>query len=38
MGTGVWGMSLGVPIMVVVKVVSEHVEDLQPLAQVLADR
>lgn len=34
---GIWGMLLSVPIMVVLKVVSQQVEDLQPLAELLAD-
>lgn len=33
---GIWGMLLCVPIIVVVKVVAEHVEDMQPLAELLA--
>ena len=32
---GVWGMLLSVPIIVIVKVVSQHVEQLQPVAEVL---
>lgn len=34
---GVWGMLLCVPIVVVVKVVAEHVEDMQPLAELLGE-
>lgn len=34
---GIWGMLLCVPIVVVVKVVAEHVEDLQPLAELLGE-
>ena len=34
---GVWGMLLGIPIVVIVKVVSEHVEQLQPVAELLGD-
>jgi len=34
---GVWGMLLSVPITVVVKVVSERVEPLQPVAELLAE-
>jgi predicted PurR-regulated permease PerM len=32
---GVWGMLLSIPIIVIVKVVSQHVEQLQPMAEVL---
>ncbi len=32
---GIWGMLLGIPINVVVKVVSEHVEQLLPVAELL---
>jgi len=34
---GVWGMLLAIPIIVIVKVVSEHVEELQPVAELLGD-
>ena len=34
---GVWGMLLSVPIIVIVKVVSEHVEQLQPIAELLGE-
>ena len=34
---GVWGMLLGIPIVVIVKVVAEHVEDLQPVAELLGE-
>ena len=34
---GIWGMLLGIPIIVIVKVVSEHVEQLQPLAELLGE-
>jgi len=34
---GVWGMLLSVPIVVIAKVVSEHVEGLHPLAELLGD-
>jgi len=34
---GVWGMLLSIPIIVIVKVVSEHVEELHPLAEMLGD-
>jgi len=33
---GIWGMLLGIPIMVIVKVVSQHVEQLHPVAELLA--
>jgi predicted PurR-regulated permease PerM len=34
---GIWGMLLSVPIIVIVKVVSEHVEPLQPVAELLGE-
>jgi predicted PurR-regulated permease PerM len=34
---GVWGMLLSCPITVIVKVVAENVEQLQPVAELLAD-
>jgi predicted PurR-regulated permease PerM len=34
---GVWGMLLSVPIIVIVKVVSQHVEQLHPVAELLGD-
>jgi predicted PurR-regulated permease PerM len=34
---GVWGMLLSIPIVVIVKVVSQHVEDLNPVAELLGD-
>jgi len=34
---GVWGMLLSIPIIVIVKVVSEHVEQLHPVAELLGD-
>lgn len=34
---GVWGMLLSVPIIVIIKVVSEHVESLQPVAELLGE-
>jgi predicted PurR-regulated permease PerM len=34
---GIWGMLLGIPIIVIVKVVSEHVEQLQPVAELLGE-
>ena len=32
---GIWGMLLSIPIIVICKVVSEHVEELQPVAELL---
>ena len=34
---GVWGMFLSIPIIVIVKVVSQHVEQLHPVAELLGD-
>jgi predicted PurR-regulated permease PerM len=34
---GVWGLLLGIPIIVIVKVVSQHVEALHPVAELLGD-
>ncbi len=34
---GVWGMLLGIPIIVIVKVVSQHVEQMQSVAELLGD-
>ena len=34
---GVWGMLLSIPIIVIVKVVSEHVEQLHPVAELLGE-
>lgn len=34
---GVWGMLLGIPIIVILKVVAEHVEGLQPIAELLGE-
>lgn len=34
---GVWGMLLSIPIIVIVKVVSQHVEQLNPMAELLGD-
>ena len=34
---GIWGMLICVPMVVAVKVVSEHVENLQPLAELLGE-
>jgi predicted PurR-regulated permease PerM len=34
---GVWGMLLSIPIIVIIKVVSQHVEQLHPVAELLGD-
>jgi len=34
---GVWGMLLSIPIIVIVKVVSQHIEPLHPIAELLGD-
>ncbi len=34
---GVWGMLLSIPITVIVKVIAQHVEQLQPVAELLAE-
>jgi predicted PurR-regulated permease PerM len=34
---GIWGMLLSIPIIVIVKVVSQHVEQLNPVAELLGD-
>lgn len=34
---GVWGMLLGIPIIVIVKVISEHVDGLQVIAELLGE-
>jgi predicted PurR-regulated permease PerM len=34
---GVWGLLLGIPIMMVVKAVCDRVEDLQPIGELLGD-
>jgi predicted PurR-regulated permease PerM len=34
---GVWGMLLSIPIIVIAKVVSQHVEQLHPMAELLGD-
>lgn len=34
---GIWGMLLSMPITVMIKVVSEHVEQLEPVAELLSD-
>lgn len=34
---GLWGMLLGIPVIFIVKVVCEHIEHLQPIAELLSD-
>lgn len=34
---GIWGMLLGIPIIVIIKVISEHIEGLQPVAELLGE-
>jgi predicted PurR-regulated permease PerM len=34
---GIWGMLLSIPIIVIIKVVSQHVEQLHPIAELLGD-
>lgn len=34
---GMWGMLLGIPIIVVIKVVSEHVDSMNPIAELLGE-
>ena len=34
---GIWGMLLSIPIIVIIKVVSQHVEQLNPVAELLGD-
>ena len=34
---GIWGMLLGVPIVVIIRVVSEHIEGMQPVAELLGE-
>lgn len=34
---GIWGMLLSIPIIVIIKVVSEHIEPLQPVAELLGE-
>jgi predicted PurR-regulated permease PerM len=34
---GLWGMLLSIPIIVITKVVSQHVEELRPMAELLGD-
>jgi len=34
---GIWGLLLAVPIMMAVKAICDHVEDLKPIGEMLAD-
>jgi predicted PurR-regulated permease PerM len=34
---GIWGMLLGIPIVVICKAVSEHIDELQPVAELLGE-
>jgi predicted PurR-regulated permease PerM len=34
---GVWGMLLGIPIIVIIKVIAEHVESMNPIAELLGE-
>ena len=34
---GVWGMLLSIPLIVIVRVVSQHIEQLHPVAELLGD-
>lgn len=34
---GVWGLLIGIPITVIVKVISEHIDGMQPIAELLGD-
>ena len=34
---GIWGLLLGIPIIVMVRVVSEHVDGMQPVAELLSE-
>ena len=34
---GLWGMLLGIPVVVILKVVCEHIEHLQPIAELLSE-
>jgi predicted PurR-regulated permease PerM len=35
---GVWGMLLGIPIIFIAKVISQHVEQLHPVAELLGEQ
>lgn len=34
---GVWGMLLGIPLIVIIKVICVHIEHLQPVAELLGE-
>jgi predicted PurR-regulated permease PerM len=34
---GIWGMLLGIPIVVILKVAAEHVEGMQPISEILGE-
>ena len=34
---GLWGMLLGIPVIVILKVICEHIEHFQPVAELLGD-
>ena len=34
---GIWGLLLGIPILVIIKVISDHIEGLSPIAELLGD-
>jgi len=34
---GIWGMLLSIPIIVIVKVVAQHVDQVQPVAELLGE-
>ena len=34
---GLWGMLLGIPVIFIIKVICEHIEHLQPIAELLGD-
>ena len=34
---GLWGLLLGVPIMMIIKAICDHVEDLKPIGELLGD-
>lgn len=34
---GIWGLLLGIPIIVIIKVISEHIEGMQPIAELLGE-
>ena len=36
-GLGVWGAVLAVPMLLMMKAVCDHIEDLQPLGELLGD-